>query len=277
MTMSKKCTTTVPGVGGDGNSESPPTQYKDNALYRWFFTFKCDLFRDVDHLIEVLKPKCQKYLFQSERGEETGFLHYQGQMTLAKRQRMKGVLRWLPKGCHIEPTRNEEACWKYVCKEETRVEGPWEYEQQKEEESEIELDEPSKPFHREILRLLETKADKRSIWWYWKNEGKQRKTTFAKYICVKYKRALYVNGKERDILHGVAETKPKIVIIDIQRDQKIIPYSAMEAVKNGIFYTGKYESKQVIMNCPHIIVFANREPDYGKLSEDRWIVREIED
>ena len=39
----------------------------------------------------------------------------------------------------------------------------------------------------------------------------------------------------------------------------------------------KYESKPVIRNSPHVIVFANFEPDKSALSEDRWLILNIKE
>jgi len=48
----------------------------------------------------------------------------------------------------------------------------------------------------------------------------------------------------------------------------------LESIKNGLFFSGKYESTQVVMNSPHLIIFANEPPDKSKMSADRWhIVR----
>ena len=37
----------------------------------------------------------------------------------------------------------------------------------------------------------------------------------------------------------------------------------------------KYESKPICRNSPHVIIFANFEPDLDKLSNDRWIIKKI--
>jgi len=57
--------------------------------------------------------------------------------------------------------------------------------------------------------------------------------------------------------------------------EEYISYGAMEKIKNGFYMSSKYESKPIIRNCPHIICFANFEPDYDKLSQDRWKVHNI--
>ena len=54
-----------------------------------------------------------------------------------------------------------------------------------------------------------------------------------------------------------------------------LSYTGIEEVKNGCFFSQKYESAMVVMPYPTIIVFANEEPCYGKMSQDRWRVQQI--
>ena len=70
---------------------------------------------------------------------------------------------------------------------------------------------------------------------------------------------------------------PEIIILDIARSVNVkkLSYTGIEEVKNGCFFSGKYESRMVLGNCPHFICFSNREPEREMLSEDRWIVREL--
>jgi hypothetical protein len=75
------------------------------------------------------------------------------------------------------------------------------------------------------------------------------------------------------------ETKkyPKIIIFDVPRANiDHINYDAIESMKNGCFFSGKYECAQVLMNSPHIIIFANSEPQRYNLSMDKWHIVEID-
>ena len=42
-----------------------------------------------------------------------------------------------------------------------------------------------------------------------------------------------------------------------------------------MIYSGKYEGGQIFMDYVHVIVFANRPPDVGKMSADRWNIKQI--
>jgi len=69
---------------------------------------------------------------------------------------------------------------------------------------------------------------------------------------------------------------PKVVIFDFPKSREFsISYDAIESIKNGFYFNGKYESKQVMGNCPHVICFANSPPCMEMLSKDRWKITEI--
>jgi hypothetical protein len=54
-----------------------------------------------------------------------------------------------------------------------------------------------------------------------------------------------------------------------------VNYGAIEQIKNGLLFSGKYEGGQCVFNQPHVIVFANAEPKEEQMSMDRWDIREI--
>ena len=45
-------------------------------------------------------------------------------------------------------------------------------------------------------------------------------------------------------------------------------YEALESLKNGAMFSPKYESKSKVYDMPHVIVFANWQPDRIGLSID---------
>jgi len=137
------------------------------------------------------------------------------------------------------------------------------------------------PFQKTILELIKTEPDERKIYWYWDATGCQGKTTLAKHICMNHN-ALYVQGKATDIKYGVLEMIAKkgeidIVIMGLPRSyEDYVSYDAIESVKDGIFFSSKYESGMCIFNSPHVIIFANFPPKTEKLSADRWVIERLD-
>ena len=71
--------------------------------------------------------------------------------------------------------------------------------------------------------------------------------------------------------------KPKILILNLARSRGArLDYGGLEEIKDGHFFSSKYESGQCIFSPPHVVVFANSPPLDGELSEDRLVVHEIE-
>lgn len=141
-----------------------------------------------------------------------------------------------------------------------------------------------KEFQRNVINMLSEEPDNRSIYWYWDEIGNTGKTSLAKHLCINYpNQILFVNGAGKDIKYAVSEfvanedNDLKMVIFYFTRSiENFISYEAIESVKDGILFNNKYESKMCIFNCPHIICFANFEPDYNTLSNDRWKVIKVD-
>lgn len=135
-------------------------------------------------------------------------------------------------------------------------------------------------WQQEISDILKTVPNERTIHWYWEVTGNVGKTTFAKHLCLTNKNIAYVNGKAEDIKYAISEMKrfPKVVIFDFPKSRECsISYDAIESIKNGFYFNGKYESKQILGNCPHVICFANTRPNEMALSKDRWNIKCIGD
>lgn len=64
--------------------------------------------------------------WQLEKGE-SGTEHIQGFVQLVKQSRLSALTKWLPRA-HFEPKKfgQDEDMASYCCKEETRIDGPWE-------------------------------------------------------------------------------------------------------------------------------------------------------
>jgi len=203
---------------------------------------------------------------------ESGTPHIQGYVKFQKKQR---PFECVPnKRIHWEKCKgSEEDNLKYCSKDENY-------------ESNIDWEPVRDPlkgktlhwWQLEITDILKTIPDERSIHWYWDITGNVGKTSFAKHLCLTNKNIAYVNGKAEDIKYAISEMKrfPKVVIFDFPKSREFsISYDAIESIKNGFYFNGKYESKQVMGNCPHVICFANSPPCMEMLSKDRWKITEI--
>jgi len=144
------------------------------------------------------------------------------------------------------------------------------------------LIESLRPWQQTLFDKLKKDPDDRTIHWYYDHVGNVGKTSFAKLMCAKHG-AMYICGKASDMKYGIVSFHeknnhyPEVLILDIPRQSfGRTSYKGLEEIKNGIFFSTKYECGMHIFNPPHLVVFANEEPDYEMMSEDRWNVVEIQ-
>jgi len=196
-----------------------------------------------------------------------------------------------------------EAMIQYCKKEDSRVEGPWEYgefakkgsnkrklREAVERSPERMEDEDPKVYRRVMARICQEEfvekftfnhqkkawqdkleviisqpADDRKIIWIYGERGNEGKSTYAKKLFTEG--WFYTRGgKVQDILYGYA-MKPKAhVVFDIPRSQKdYINYSVIEQLKDGLCTSIKYEPIMIARFQPiHVVVMANFKPNMGE-------------
>lgn len=134
-----------------------------------------------------------------------------------------------------------------------------------------------------VINIIEKEPDERTVNWIWSNSGNVGKTSFQKYLVVKYGAAM-LGGKAADCKNGIVDWKknkgdtPEIILCNIPRSfsKEYISYQAFEEIKDMCFYSGKYEGGMIVGNCPHLFIFANCEPNVEKMSGDRWNIVNID-
>ncbi len=133
----------------------------------------------------------------------------------------------------------------------------------------------------QIVVDCEAEPDDRTINWFWDDVGNIGKSQLVRYLIV-HNGAILVSGRSGDIKYQIKQyfdkhgTGPDIVIYDIPRTARnYINYCAIEEVKNGCFASNKYESDMVVINPPHFLCFANFEPTFENMSQDRWNIVDL--
>ena len=249
---------------------------------KWCFTLNNYADGEIKTLEKVFVQKKWSYIIGAEVGATNATPHLQGYVASKKSAiRFKTLKSIMPKA-HIEKAMgSDEQNHKYCSKEGAFV-------------TNIVLPKTPKPlidplegkdlyeFQQEIIDMVKAVPGDRKVFWYWDDKGCKGKTTLAKHICMKHN-ALYVQGKASDIKFGVMDMIAKrgeidIVIMGLPRAyEAYVSYDAIESIKDGIFYSSKYESGMCVFNPPHVIILANFAPDETKLSSDRWVVKCLDD
>lgn len=243
----------------------------------WFFTWN-NPGNTANTVLEMLGAS--KWCWQLECGTD-GTEHIQGVLYFKNARKFSQLKKACPK-VHWEKAKSLKACVKYCSKVKTRI-----------GETHIngfEIPElitticlaDMDSWQSDILKLLEEVPDKRTVHWFWEEVGGIGKTEFCKYLVVNHKDCVYVNGKNTDMKFAIVKfvekhkRGPKILLCDFPRDYRnFVSYVGIEELKNGIFFSGKYESCMCLYNTPHILCFANFPPEKFKLSKDRWNIKNI--
>jgi len=259
---------------GDGNTKSPKSRSIQSK--HWCFTFN-NYPEQLEKMEQEFKVFCIKYIYGKEIGD-SGTKHLQGYLETNKKIRFEQLKKYLEDypGIHLEKCRNINSSITY-CKKDNDF---YQYGFPKEYcgEDLIKLDE-FRPYQKDILNIISKPANKRDVIWIYETIGNVGKSEITKYLAYHKKITVFSKGKFADIINAVynqALENLEICIFDLPRNNgNKISYDAIESIKNGCIFNGKYETGQKLFPPPHVIIFANERPEVSKLSEDRWKIFKI--
>lgn len=242
----------------------------------------------VPELASWLNSWAKKWVFQKERGEETGYVHYQVRLHLHVKRRLHEIVaatkdfcptkHWSITSTNVHAGQN----FNYVLKADTRIDGP--FKDSDYEDPPILTRQLKKfdavnfyPWQTSVAAWC-TQEDDRSIKLIHDPNGDAGKSIMAEYL--EYHGLAFEIPPFRvmeDIMQCVMAIKPKkAYLIDMPRamkkDRMADFYSGLECLKNGIAYDKRYAFKKRRMDRPQVIVFTNILPDWRFMSLDRWEV-----
>ncbi len=248
----------------------------------WVFTYNVHMsIPEIYEFKTLCSNSSKKWVFQEEIGE-SGNHHLQGFICFDRKVRPKSVFLHHPT-IHWEKCRDVAAAIRYCQKEDTRVKDSIPYSQGVIAYKPLRVLDYEKFYKWQLqtVKDIVTDEDDRTIYWMYENEGNVGKSALVKYLCVN-NMALLLSGKSADMKYGLKSYEeknggfPSLILIDIPRTVlDYVSYSAIEEIKNGCLFSGKYEASMCIFNSPTIICFANEPPKREKMSKDRWKVYEI--
>lgn len=243
-----------------------------------------------EYLIKKFRSIAKHWAFQLERGELTGYEHYQCRVSLHKKTTMNHVINLMGvNAIRLLPTCNNQLnksnLFDYVLKDQTRVDGPWTDKDPPVIEIPEQYDVALYPWQQELYDLVinEIKSKTyRNVHVLYDAKGGIGKTTFALNLTC-HGKAEYIPpmNDARDIMRAVyALPDNGLYIIDLTRSMRKEKlhglYSAIEQIKNGFFYDDRYEFKRRIIKSPAVIVLTNELPDLNYLIFDRWKIHIVD-
>lgn len=269
----------------EGNTKSSSKAQKKTDLRpagakRWPFTWN----NYPENWVEQMAPALDgtQWIGGHEICPTTGTPHIQGYVEFPEKVRPAGR-NGIPKTIHWgdkdgKPCKaNRKANVIYCTKTATIVEGNIPVPRK------VVFPKFDKWWQKEVVQIIKTEPDDRSIFWY-HGPAKTGKTTFCKYLVMEHG-AILVSGKGHDVRNAICTYLkdtgdfPRIVVFPIPKsfNSDYLHYDALENIKDMLFYSGKYEGGQVAGPCPHLFVFSNEEPEYERMSADRWKVKSVEE
>lgn len=257
-------------------------------------------------LCETLKSvagKKGRFIFQlecTERSEEEregagGYdnWHYQGYLKVSNKRRPRTVGAELGEGFpgiqfNVCSTNGQSALRDYCMKRDGSYRaGPWCEEGEvkvKEEYKGDDLPSSLYPWQDSISKIVVTKPDDRTINWVHDEVGGIGKTKLVKKLCFEGKGdVVFLSfGNASDLLYQVVKRgERKVYLLDLQRTKSKNwhmddIYAALEAIKNGMVFSTKYDGGELMMDPPHVWVFSNYMPEREKMSKDRFKIWRVQ-
>jgi len=237
-----------------------------------FFTYNNYNLDEIDVIVSTLKSFAYKGKIQSEVGE-SGTPHLQG-MIWCKTAHRDTEFK-LPKQIHWRALKDTENKRDYCGKDETHdglFRTSWGFPKplrvlRKDDfyDWQIQMD-----------NCISYEPDDRTIYWIYSKNGGMGKSTFCKYLAYTYNAVICGKGNYSDIInimYNANMDNTNLVVFDLPRNNgNKVSYSALEAIKNGLICNTKYETGNKLFNPPHILIFANDEPEWEAMSDDRFKV-----
>lgn len=127
----------------------------------------------------------------------------------------------------------------------------------------------------DLENQLTQEADDRKIIFVVDPVGGVGKSWFIRYFYSSHEHEsqMLSIGKRDDLAYAIEPDK-RIFLFDIPRSSmEFLQYGILEKLKDRMIFSPKYTSKtKILTHQPHVVVFCNEEPDYNKLTYDRYDV-----
>lgn len=251
---------------------------------KFFFTYHLQNGEQFEQAFDNLKGLgdiCDKFVWGEEHGKSGKTPHIQGAFILSSKMRWKTIeSNFFTNPCpYGKKLKNWDRSLKYCCKELNRIESNCKLPRP----LNILKEEQLYPYQKHIVDKLKEEPNDRDVIWIY-GDYSIGKTQLCKYLTF-HKLALGpLEGEKKHILSVVAQNKDEDgFIIYLTADESIYQkhslFNCIEKIKDGYFMShfGTDNTEPIIMNSPHILVFANRPPDFSKtnMDPDRFFVYKI--
>ena len=267
---------------------------------QWVFTLNNYTLEDVQLFKDFIETQCSIGAFQSELGETRKTPHLQGFFVTLEKRRFTSFK--LSERTHWELMRgNVDTNINYCLKEKgfdmnagirflhncdmpkvSRMKHLLHRRTPVLDDSEL------FEWQKRVCATVIQEPDDRIIYYKY-DQGNTGKSQLVKKLVMEYE-ALSLDGSKGNMAYTITDYYnkkgfyPPIIVIDIPRSQNARwsserdggqSFAGIEAIKNGVFNSTKYESQMVAMPTPHVFIFSNQEPNVTNFTRDRWRIEKI--
>ena len=130
-----------------------------------------------------------------------------------------------------------------------------------------------KPWQDVVMKMLELQGE-REILFVIDEQGNQGKTWLTQYITLTKDGQCFDSTNKKDVAYALNPER-KIFVFDMTRaTEPKMSLQILESIKNGVVFSGKYESGTKIVAGAKVIVMANSftEAHEAQLSRDRFMI-----
>lgn len=280
-----------------GKKETAPA--KDNRVREplakfWMFRITASKVGSRDQLIIDLKELFSAGRLQLEAGEG-GIPHYQCALHTAMRKRRHTMRRELyirypqivwPEIDYFEPMKSAKGD-EYCMKEESRVDGPWEWNMPKvkidmsiTEDYVMQYDELPQWAQKDIDMVAGKLPDKkeRTIYWRWSRQGEMYKTEFARHLVYYHDACVIQGGRKHVLATAYANPAPIYILVVPRSDEGFVSYASIELLKDALYMSafGTKATGPVNRKKPWVMVVANFSPDEEAMSAGRFCTLNVD-
>ena len=252
-------------------------------------TVPIEAFGDYRELAAELKTIAKHWAFQHEKGETSGYEHWQVRLSLHKKQRFSTFasesMPHIP-GCWSVTTLgvHEHNQFNYVMKAQTRVAGPWTDKDENLRPPPIMTDQllnflkQDRYSWQNDMEKIATSYDERHLHYVYDPHYHSGKSVFCEYLEYKgLAEEIPPFTQMEDIMQFVMSMPTsRCYLFDMpaamKKDKVHQLYSGLEMLKNGFLYDKRYCGKKRRISRPVVILFANNLPQSGLIAPDRLIV-----
>lgn len=135
---------------------------------------------------------------------------------------------------------------------------------------------PLRLWQEDLNRTLNLPPGDRKIIFVVDPKGNQGKTWFAKYYCSLHENAQILEAAKKADMAYALDNQIRVLFVNcVRKTTEFLQYGFLEAVKDGIVFSAKYESGNKLIGACHVVVLMNQQPDMEALSEDRYEIYNI--